>query len=30
MGGDGGSIPTRYELVKLKKKPEQKDGDSTR
>jgi len=30
MGCDGGTIPTRDELVKLKKKPEQKDGDSIR
>jgi hypothetical protein len=30
MGCDGGTIPTRDELVKLKKKPEQKDKDSSR
>lgn len=30
MGCDGGTIPTRDELVKLKKKPEQKDKDSAR
>lgn len=30
MGCDGGTIPTRDELVKLKKKPEQKDVDSIR
>jgi len=30
MGCDGGTIPTRDELVKLKKKPEQKDADAVR
>jgi len=30
MGCDGGTIPTRDELVKLKKKPEQKDKDGHR
>jgi len=30
MGCDGGTIPTRDELVKTKKKPEQKDKDSVR
>lgn len=30
MGCDGGTIPTRDELVKTKKKPEQKDLDSVR
>ncbi|XP_049537199.1 replication termination factor 2 [Anopheles darlingi] len=30
MGCDGGTIPRRDELVKLKKKPEQKDKDSER
>lgn len=30
MGCDGGTIPTRDELVKLKKKPERKDKDSAR
>ena len=30
MGGDGGSIPTRDELVTLKKKPERKDSDGHR
>lgn len=30
MGCDGGTIPTRDELVKTKKKPEQKDQDSVR
>jgi len=30
MGCDGGTIPTRDELVKTKKKPEQKDPDSVR
>jgi len=30
MGCDGGTIPTRDELVKLKKKPEQKDSDGHR
>nr|ACO11262.1 UPF0549 protein C20orf43 homolog [Caligus rogercresseyi] len=30
MGCDGGTIPTRDELVRLKKKPEQKDKDSVR
>ena len=30
MGCDGGTIPTRDELVKTKKKPEQKDKDSER
>jgi len=30
MGNDGGSIPTRDELVKTKKKPEQKDKDGHR
>jgi len=30
MGCDGGTIPTRDELVKTKKKPEQKDADSVR
>jgi len=30
MGCDGGTIPTRDELVKLKKKPERKDGDGER
>jgi len=30
MGCDGGTIPTRDELVKLKKKPEQKDVDGHR
>jgi len=30
MGCDGGTIPTRDELVKLKKKPEQRDKDSAR
>jgi len=30
MGCDGGTIPTRDELVKTKKKPEQKDKDSLR
>ena len=28
MGCDGGTIPTRDELVRLKKKPEQKDKNS--
>ena len=27
MGGDGGSIPRRCEMVKEKPKPEQKDKD---
>lgn len=27
MGGDGGSIPTRDELVKVKKAPEKKNRD---
>merc|ERR1712110_1044137 len=30
MGCDGGTIPTRDEQVRLKKKPEQKDKDSVR
>jgi hypothetical protein len=30
MGCDGGTIPTRDELVKLKKKPEQRDKDGHR
>lgn len=30
MGCDGGTIPTRDELVKTKKNPEQKDNDSVR
>jgi len=30
MGCDGGTIPTRDELVRTKKKPEQKDKDSAR
>lgn len=30
MGCDGGTIPTRDELVKLKKKPERKDKESAR
>lgn len=30
MGADGGTIPTRCELVTVKKKPEQKDVDSAR
>ena len=30
MGCDGGTIPTRDELVKLKKRPEQKDSDGHR
>jgi len=30
MGCDGGTIPTRDELVKLKKKPERKDSDGHR
>jgi len=30
MGCDGGTIPTRDELVRTKKKPEQKDKDSVR
>ena len=30
MGCDGGTIPTRDELVKLKKKPEKKDSDGHR
>jgi len=30
MGADGGTIPTRIELVKTKKKPEEKDKDSVR
>lgn len=30
MGCDGGTIPTRDELVKTKKRPEQKDPDSVR
>ena len=30
MGCDGGTIPTRDELVRTKKKPEQKDKDSER
>jgi hypothetical protein len=30
MGADGGTIPTRCELVKTRKKPEQKDKDSVR
>ena len=30
MGGDGGSIPRREELVVLKKKPERKDSDGHR
>ena len=30
MGNDGGSIPTRDELVKTKKKPEQRDKDGHR
>ena len=28
MGCDGGTIPRRDELVKVKKKPEQKDKDA--
>ena len=30
MGADGGTIPTRCELVRTRKKPEQKDKDSVR
>ena len=30
MGADGGTIPTRCELVQTRKKPEQKDKDSVR
>ena len=30
MGADGGTIPTRCELVKTRQKPEQKDKDSVR
>ena len=30
MGNDGGSIPTRDELVKVAKKPEQKDREGHR
>ena len=30
MGGDGGSIPTRYELVRTKQRGEQKDKDFDR
>uniref|UniRef100_A0A182T3L2 Uncharacterized protein n=1 Tax=Anopheles maculatus TaxID=74869 RepID=A0A182T3L2_9DIPT len=30
MGCDGGTIPRRDELVRLKKKPEQKDKDAER
>jgi hypothetical protein len=30
MGADGGTIPTRYELIKLKKPPEKKDKESIR
>jgi hypothetical protein len=30
MGCDGGTIPTRDELVKLKRKPEQRDKDGHR
>jgi len=30
MGCDGGTIPTRDEMIRLKKKPEQKDKDSER